>query len=383
MKILQQTDFDFSPELWEVIVSLEASAAGVAMLNTSENSPYHREENVWTHTEMVIDHYIKNFSSFRPLTHNIIAVCSLLFHDAGKPKAEETVKTSDGQTYRRYPGHELLSAVIFTEHWLKSERLRSLLSAEDARRVRWIIEHHLPYGIKDEAKLSALKRATLSTLHHCDIFFDCLRSDAAGRTSDNHQEKLERVKNWISTFSNIQEDALNTFDEAEGTCYILIGPSGAGKSTYFRENLQNTVYHSLDVLRLSFYMNKHGHSSDDVKRLYADAWNFCNEHKTKFDKYIAEDLRTLMQDADRKKFGITIDNVNASKKARARYVQLARQNRMKVVAVEFWCDIETLMVRQETRPDKSVGYDAVARQYYSQTCARAGSEVDEIVLQTC
>jgi len=53
---------------------------------------------------------------------------------------------------------------------------------------------------------------------------------------------------------------------------------------------------------------------------------------------------------------------------------------MKVVAVEFWNTLGTVLDRQDTRTDKQVPHASVAKQYWSQTSAWLGSEVDEVIV---
>jgi hypothetical protein len=142
MNILTSSMFNDIPGFWDVLMTIKASPIGLAMLNTVENSPYHREENTWVHTEMCIAHYNKQFAPFRSKKQNTIATLALLFHDVGKPAAEETLDKKDGTgQYRRYAGHEAVSAVAFTECYMTMSALRELVTPREARAIRWCIEH--------------------------------------------------------------------------------------------------------------------------------------------------------------------------------------------------------------------------------------------------
>ena len=79
----------------------------IAMAETIENSQWHREASVAIHTDMVVTHYLQNCTDD---TFDIRAALVCVFHDVGKPSAEETLVKEDGTTYRRYAGHELASA---------------------------------------------------------------------------------------------------------------------------------------------------------------------------------------------------------------------------------------------------------------------------------
>lgn len=356
------------------------------MEETVEDSPWHREANVATHTEMVLDEYERRFAPHRTERQNTIARLALLAHDFGKPDAEEVLDRKDGTTYRRYAGHEQLSAVSFTECWLQDEHLRQVISADDARKVRFIIEHHLPYGYKDPKKREALRTAVAHTLGEDEeTFYDCLRSDAAGRISDDHATKLQAVEDWVEGFKAVPL-VVNQVDSKMGTCYLLIGPSGSGKSTWVKQRLRGCdLVASRDTYYLEYFHSKAniGFATPDDKTLYADAWHLCCiDDKQGFEEFLRKKVAAAFHEAKLTHGSIFVDNTNGSKKARAFYVQHARNVGMKVVAVEFWNTFQTLVGRQQTRPDKQVPVHSLNQQYHAQTCAWLGSEVDEVILVT-
>lgn len=353
------------------------------MEDTVEDSAHHREANVAVHTQMVLEQYKTRFMPHRTERQNKIALLALCFHDAGKPDAEETLEKKDGSgTYRRYAGHELLSAISFTECWLQDEHLRSFVSVDEARQIRWIIEHHLPYGYKDSKKRSDLRTAMEHTLREeVETFYDCLRSDAAGRISDDHATKLQNVEQWIADFKTVPL-TVNKIDQTRGKCYIMVGPSGSGKTTWMRQMRRDADYVvSYDDYRMLFCPI----TSDAPKDQYAEAWRYCAEHEAEFKKYTDERVRHLFKDSLKSLKAqpfrsVFIDNTNGSKKSRARWVQEARALGMKVVAVEFWNTLQTLADRQHTRPDKEVPIYSLKQQYWAQTSAWLGSEVDEVIV---
>lgn len=352
------------------------------MVNTVEDSPWHREANVGVHTEMSIQQYLDRFAAIRTDYQNKLALLSLLFHDTGKPAAEEVVHSEARGTYRRYAGHEQDSAVTFTEFFLKDPSLQEIITSEDARKIRWIIEHHLPFGYKDKAKRQALRTAIAHTLREDEeTFFDHVRCDAAGRISDDHARKLQDVDDWFDEFKKIELQA-NVIDVAKGCAYILIGPSGSGKSTWTKERIRacDKVV-SMDVYRLEFYEAKGcmDYTRSD-KETYAAAFTYCTDNAAEFTKYMNERVKSAFHDLDITHGSVFIDNVNSSKKSRARWIQEARNIGMKVVAVEFWNQFNTVLRRQKSRPDKDVPYGALKSQYFAQTCGWLGSEVDEVIV---
>jgi predicted kinase len=214
-----------------------------------------------------------------------------------------------------------------------------------------------------------------------------LQSDAFGRISDGMEEKLKNVADWIAQFKAVPLET-HVVDPRKGNCCILIGPSGSGKSTWRQQyEKRSTKIISLDEMRLEYFnrmmpMPPGVDVPADVKQDYRDAvaYTFANDSAFRAfanariaDRF--EELRVFpCNSAD-----VIVDNTNGSKKVRAQYVQQARSLHMKIVAVEFWTTFQELLARQKTRPEKEVPYSALKQQYFAQTSAWKGSEVDEVI----
>jgi predicted kinase len=360
------------------------------MVATVEASPWHREQNVAVHTEMVIAQYVERFMPLRTEREATIGLIASLFHDVGKPEAEEVVTTNaERGVYRRYAGHEQNSAVAFTEYWLKDEKLQELLPAHDARTVRWMIEHHLPYGLKDTQKVGALKAATEATFWGLpageENFYDCLRSDAAGRISDDHETKLQNVEHWINGLKNVVAKPVESKkphgSASPGVAYILIGPSGSGKSTWVKGEFRACdKLVSMDQYRLEYLAHVAGVSVKYTPEFYNEAWKLATDDGRLFDDYMKTQIEQTFHTLRLTGGDAYVDNTNTSKKSRARWVQEARNAGMRVTAVEFWNPLEVVLARQATRTDKTVPPQAVKSQYFAQTCAWLGYEVDDVVV---
>lgn len=372
----------------EYYEAFKAGPLWAIMENTVENSPWHREANVAVHTDMVLKQYQTRFMNTQTETEQLVAQIALLFHDTGKPEAEETLEKKDGsgEKYRRYAGHEQHSAVSFQEEYVRCEKLRALLTPKQARAVRWIIEHHLPYGMKDVQKRSALAKATFGALNEAECsyqtFFHCLRSDAAGRISDDHQTKLENVETWISEFEVLA--TAHTASESTQTMVLLIGPSGSGKSTYVkaRFNADTDAIISMDTMKVEFYDATFQFTDMSVSEKYDAAWDYANEKETLFKAFAMAKARDMVTKLP-KHGTVFVDITNLSKKRRAPWLDLAKTkggHRMKFEAVEFWNQFETLASRQKTRGDKSVPRSSVAQQVQAQTCAWFGTEADTVTM---
>lgn len=364
------------------IESFQTTEHWARMLATVEASPWHREANTAVHTQMVLEQYLTRFVDDRDENERKIALIALLFHDVGKPEAEETKDKKDGSgQYRSYAGHEQSSAGTFAECYLTMPALRDLLSPLEARAVRWIIENHLPYGLKDKAKRQGLRNAThqvFSSLGLSDrTFFDCLRSDAAGRISDDHEEKLQNVENWITEFQEITPFVVGSMSAP--CMFLLIGPSGSGKTTW-RNLRQNADVISADEMKMEFY-RRAGFDNADPVALYSLAWQYANEHEKDFSAFFQRRIQQIAVQAKQHGRDVIIDIVNAAKKKRAVFVQLAKQHGFTAVAVEFWNTYETLVARQKTRGDKCVPAYSIQQQLRAFTCAWLGHEVQAVMLE--
>jgi predicted kinase len=384
--------------IFDFIESFKLTPTWATMAATVENSPWHREANVAVHTEMCIEQYMTKFAAHRTENQTKIALAALLFHDTGKPSAEEVLEKKDGSgVYRRYAGHEQDSAVAFTELYLKSPELQTLLSPMEARAVRWTIEHHLPYGMTDKVKRQGLRAATFQAFYEIGLddqtFFDCLRSDAAGRISDGHEEKLANVEAWINEFLAIEPTPSAV--RSMRVMYLLIGPSGSGKTTWRKareealaENGSPSYTISHDEWKIEFYraeMNKafaHWPEPASEAQLYAQAWQYATiDHESEFKKFVTEKTNALMVAAKNNHGHVFVDVVNASKKKRTQFVDLAKRHGLAVCAVEFWNTFETLVGRQQTRGDKAVPAASIKNQLYATTCAWLGHEAQTVIME--
>jgi hypothetical protein len=179
------------------------------MANTVEASPWHREANVAVHTDMLLDWYVKNILP-RGRTENqqLLSLIACTMHDIGKPMAEVTKFSEERGTYRSYAGHELLSARLWMDYSLSNAPyLKALFgfTLEDFSNIALMVEHHVPFGLKDKRKRANLKLAFLrriGTDGH-QAWIDMLLSDQHGRIADDQPQKLAAVAEWLEAWEQI------------------------------------------------------------------------------------------------------------------------------------------------------------------------------------
>ncbi len=116
---------------------------------------------------------------------------------------------------------------------------------------------------------------------------------------------------------------------------------------------------SLDALRHAWY------DPND----YAKAWQASQDDKEFANKARQEYVKALQSGRD-----LYVDNTNLTPKTRRWYLEQAKANGYKTVALTFPnVDLDTLIRRQETRGDKNVPAGAVRQQFFS----LKGPEEDE------
>lgn len=375
---------------------VELSSNWEVMARTVEDSPWHREANVTVHTNMTIEQYMVKFFDHRTERQRMLSLMALLFHDFGKPEAEETLekKEEPGVFYRRYAGHEPISGNEFMSFMCDQVELREMFFAEgydwsDVRKIKVMIEHHLPYGLKNPQKRQNLKQMIDTTFGEDDVcFYDMLRSDAAGRISDDHETKLQNVEDWINEFQTVEWKA-RPVKAPEPELIMLVGVSGAGKSTFISRMLSegrapgDVVVFNEDVLRLQ-YAQEHmtreemaGWADMTDAEWYQKAWNFCHMNKdSTFDAFSMAEYRRLLDTGQT----VVIDRMNQGRKGRNKYIDPARQKGYRVKSVEFFISEQRAKDRQKTRGDKMLQDFRVHQLVMQLETPWYGPEVDEFTI---
>jgi hypothetical protein len=187
-------------------------------MSIAENSPYHREESVQVHTQMLLDWYLKERFPVRSDKQNIMTMLACVFHDVGKPVCMIEKFTEARGKHFSFAGHEIVSARMWIDYaYSDVNQIAELgLSVRDVHNIAFMIEYHLPFGMKDK-KLNALFE---SLIHRDDIesedylqgsllcsFCDLIYADQNGRLSDDKQTKMKDVHKWVCDFNGLTIDS--------------------------------------------------------------------------------------------------------------------------------------------------------------------------------
>lgn len=345
------------------------------MGQTVEDSPWHHEDNVQVHTDMVITHYVSLIDD--DWEHgDLLGAFACAFHDVGKPDAEELRESELRGVYRRYAGHEHISQRLWEDWATRNYQMlhdRFHFTPIDLYHVGWVIQHHLPYNFVKPAKRKALRRTILQIFGRDTVFLNCLIADCWGRIADDHQTKKESVYNWIREYQTIEVHASEFYTklQSDKVCYMLIGASGSGKTTYTQMHggtESNT--HSMDTLRLEWYPLE---NAPDIKAAYRYAFtqsiediDFGHKVQSSFHELLNSGASTIF-----------VDNTNLTTKRRNFYTNAARAKGYTIVGVLFPIAEDALTARTQTRADKLVPLDVVVNQY-KQLQLPSLSEVDGV-----
>lgn len=367
----------------------------VEMNATVEDSPWHREANVLVHTQMVVTEFLDRWHD-KEYSHQdrnmYCAGVAALFHDFGKPDAEEEHTTPERGTYRRYKGHEAVSGAVFREVANDPAQWAELfgdvpndLTAKEKFVIALMIQHHLPYGYKDELTAQIL-RTMEAFSGGIAPFFALLRADCHGRISDDHETKKANVEVWITKSTQayyeyisgpVHDKDLKRCHEAN-LAYVLVGPSGAGKGTFVADQLKvardKTVY-SMDDMRLELYGI--AEETDPLVK-YTLAWQASVDDETNFKQQCTKRINDLVK--SEVEVVVSSDNMNLSKKSRRQFVSAAKQAKRATIAVVFVSvSLDEVVQRGLDREDRGLSYNRLKAMYH-QMRVPAFDEVDYILV---
>jgi len=343
------------------------------MVNTTENTHWHREDNVGVHTNMVVQEYIQR-SPKRWSRADYLGAIACAFHDVGKPNAEQYIQDSSGG-HNTYKGHEQISArkfELFTSDnpdWL-------LLDPMDIAAVCWMIQHHLPYRTTKTHKLNALK-TTATFFNVFDQFLRLVMSDQYGRVSDDHDLNKLSLMEWIMQFifkSTNKECWLNI--HSKPIVYMLVGASSSGKSTLTKQLLQehgayNVSVFNMDKCRLDWY------SLDDSNNSELDRYQYAFKQSCD-DPDFTKRTNSVFTDMLQTQKTVIVDNMNLTSKSRKRIFTEAANNGYHVISIVMQTPLSTLCDRNELRGDRSLPNDLLINMYSRLSYPTIATECHEI-----
>ena len=361
---------------------------GKEMQVTVENSPWHREANVWVHTRMVMNKAFDYLNSEAGQTLNDAAAKSLvlatMFHDVGKPMSKIEKNSEERGTYFAFHNHEVMSANIFIDYVMSQrtnydEKYDFIhISPSMMTFVAFVIQEHLPYDMK-QRQLHNLKRSvdyygSLAGVNCPKLVFEMhIMSDTCGRISDDMVAKVAAALKWCADTWNGPEYSVKPKPpkfvyKANRECILLVGATCAGKSTWIKKNYGRELVEVPDVYKLV--------SSDDLRFVYfadviqSDAvtkrldglglthddagksiayrnvidravYQAFNENEVAYEEFY---MKNFVEAFHKKQFIdniVIVDRTNLTTRVQRRYAELARSKGCKIRAVVFLATFDT------------------------------------------
>lgn len=358
-------DREFSQRVFDFVERQYAPS----LSNTVEGSVWHREENVWAHTIMVLNEFIRRASDlkFSSLMFRTGFLASI-YHDVGKPQSKKPRPDGEGFSFHN---HESVSANCLKNDYCQFEQVRQFFTFgfSQMQLVRFMIQVHLPYGQESMTKLmkASLFYYAYGMFSHDEavaVYTICLLSDASGRISDNYVRNVQAVVDWIEDFSNITDLPTRRISVIGPTVYILSGPQASGKSTFakrLRTNSGKIVHYiGFDEIRSKLFKEKTG------EELTTDNFHKSSQYENEMNGRISKTLNRLCSDEKYFDDIIIIDATNATRKRRRAILSSIKNS--KVVNVQFINPLSLCITRNDKRKPPNTGFipvSSIKQNYFS------------------
>ena len=229
----------------------------IDMKNCIQDTVFHAEGDVWTHTQMVINQVYERCIS-------VDQFFTALYHDVAKP-ATRTEEFLDNRIKVGHPNHSRLGAQICWFDLWKSEKF----TLEDRLEIYWRIKWHQKVFHMWTQPDMIRAGLTFSKVGNWKKLIEFARCDNLGRICPNIQtglDSLDLLEDWLNEeqledllihdatrvayFENSNRSHLYDAMETTGSnVIILCGLPGSGKDTYIQNNLRGMPIISLDSIR--------------------------------------------------------------------------------------------------------------------------------------
>ena len=286
-------------------------------------NPYHLEDNIWTHTMMVV-----NYAKHEDYCLGI--QIAALLHDLGKPFIWE--KTANGR--KAFHGHEGYGAFLAIG-FLKSLK-KEMPELDIAQICNLIADHSVFYRPIYDGKVSKkskdkLVKRFIRNPNHLEWLSDLNSCDRNGSLSFTDQEE-EIMKLTSYVMSEIDCGPRREWKD-DNEIVIMIGPPGAGKSTFINSFFKDSNFFVL--------------SRDEIIMEMGEGDNYAESWKTADQKLVSKIFNERLMDLKNHKRNIIIDMTMMGRKSRRRI--LSQFNDYYKSAVCFYTEFGEMLVRNRKR----------------------------------
>ena len=265
--------FPFCPTAPDWYINWPAIQQQLTWLNPLANTPqdprHHAEEDVLTHTRMVVEELVAHpeWRHLKQNERNLLFAAALL-HDIAKPVC--TKIESDGSIIS--PGHARVGASMTRQILWEGQGLSLPVPFEYREPIVQLVRFHgLPLWFLDKADpVRAVIQASQTT--HLNLVALLAEADVRGRICDDQQSLLDRValfREWCieqhcykvprafetdhSRFVYFHRESHDpdyvAYDDTLSKVILMTGLPGAGKDTWIQHHCANWPVVSLDQIR--------------------------------------------------------------------------------------------------------------------------------------
>ena len=291
----------------------------------SVKNPWHMEDDVMTHTEMVFEQCGDDNSLF------IAALC----HDIGKLY---TRNLNHEKRRASFFGHECASiqpTIDFSDYINIKENLKDTL---------FMVNNHMVFHKATPETLAGYCNYDKELFEKCAIFS---LADSKGRISDVKDVRLVEFPSIVSMKASV-EDADVIF-----TC----GVPGSGKDYVAEKLFPNHKIVSFDDIRVHEYLKvfpKDASMADDA--LYEKAWNWCRK-KIDLTKLAMNDIIRWHNMG----YGVVLANTNCTIAARRQMLHAINTAKMTSSAIFVAVPSDIFKKRNQERSSRTVPEAAINR----------------------
>ncbi len=296
-------------------------------ISLEEQSKYHTEGDVYTHTMMVCSH-LAQYND-----HNLFIAG--LFHDIGKPKTRHKKATKNSMSFTK---HDSISAFMALDMLDKlKEDLHIEINKEMIIKAIYMHQFFHPIGefVEGEFFLDEESKININKIFGDDLeFYEFLlklgKADIKGRISFDMEESVKRYE----FFESYIPYEYHSKEEGLPKAYMLTGLPTAGKSEFIKAN-----FNDIEVL-----------STDDIMKTFVKGdlpYNmyFSPKNVEKAEVMIYERMKELI--IQRKSF--IIDQTNMTERVRNRKASIIPDKYYEKISVVCFVGEKELLKRNDKR----------------------------------
>lgn len=321
---------DWNPEIIELINN---------MGKTMQSKIHHAEGDVLTHTQMVFNEVISNYSMFDDETKRILEYVAI-FHDIAKPM---TTVFEDGDW--RSPGHAKLGEKV-------SREVLTNLDSNTKDIIGSLIRYHgLPiwFSEKRDPEMDLIKCSLRCNIEHLSHFAEC---DFRGRICNDLEESLYKIELFRESAQNLNcfnkpfeftsdwarlhyfkkggYPLKEIWEPQGGTFVLMVGLPGSGKNTWVSKNWDGNII-ELDTIRKQMKIKPTDKSGQGI---------------------VANKAKEMMKEFLRRGENVLWNATNVTEQQRSSLIDIALQYDSKIEIVFMNTDLNDVIIQNRNRESK-------------------------------